>query len=1102
MRHVLSIGAACLALLLTLGSAETAPPAPSGDEFFEKEVRPILVERCQPCHGGKETKGNLKLTSRAALLKGGDRGPAAVPGKADESEMIRAIRHVDPPRMPPKQKLTDREIDVLTRWVKMGLPWPDAGDTKPPVRGPKFQITDEQRKFWAFQPVKVVPPPEVKDKAWPRSDLDRYILAALEAKELRPAKQADKRTLLRRATFDLTGLPPTPEEVDAFLKDESPDAFAKVVDRLLASPAYGERWGRHWLDLVRYADSFDARGLGGEGDIAHAWRYRDWVADAFNRDLPYSEFVRDQIAGDLVPAKDGFNKAGVIATGFLAIGNWGGGDADKEKLLTDIADDQVDVVSRTFMGLTVACARCHDHKFDPISTADYYGLAGMFFSTHILPDVGPKTNGPPMLQIPLESPEQAAPRKTYQQRLADAEKELKAVTAKHYAEFAKAQQADTAKYLLAAWDYRHPADKQAPPALAEFAKTKGLHAYALRQWLDYLDGGEYRLMTKPVRDVAGFKGVHGWRGEPDCPNLLVNTTDKEVSILTFKLPPKSAAVHPGPKSGVAVAWRSPVSGTVRVSGGVTDADPQGGDGIAWAVDHRGTRGVAELANGDFPNGGAQRFDKGKTPERLRSIKVQTGDRIELLVLPKANHICDTTVVDLTIALDDGSQSWNLAADLVDDPLADGNGNPHGDKHGNAGVWYFLDMADAPRDGGAAPAALSAWKGVAADVAAGKRDRKALEEAALAFQKAFSAPADRNPFYIKRAEDQAALPEAARAELAKRAADLAALKKKPPPPPELANGAQDGGVPGSPHAGVHDVRIHRRGRYDSLGDLVPRRFPEILAGDKQTAITNGSGRLQLAEWLTRSDHPLTARVMVNRIWQYHFGEGIVRTPSNFGKLGERPSHPELLDYLADQFVRSGWSVKAMHRQIMLSATYRQASDADDATRKADPDNRLFGRMNRRRLEAEAIRDNLLSAAGKLDPKRGGPAVRDFNTPRRTLYLMTIRSDRSGFGPLFDSADSTAPVDRRTVSTVAPQALFLLNHPFALEQAKALAKRVQSEAKDDEVRIARAYRLLYARPPSAEETCIGQEFLRRAPKQDRAWEEYCHILVCANEFIYID
>jgi len=267
-----------------------------------------------------------------------------------------------------------------------------------------FHISDEQRHFWAFEPVKVAPAPQVKAKDWPRSDVDRYILAALEAKGLKAAKPAGKRTLLRRATFDLTGLPPTPEEMDAFLKDDSPDAFAKVVDRLLSSPAYGERWGRHWLDLVRYTDSFDARlKPGDEMDCGDAWRYRDWVIDAFNRDMPYDEFVRNQIAGDLLPSKERFNRSGIIATSFLALGNWGGGDADKDKLLTDIVDDQVDVTSRTFLGLTVACARCHDHKFDPISQADYYALGGIFFSTHILPNVGPKTNGPPMLRIPLLS---------------------------------------------------------------------------------------------------------------------------------------------------------------------------------------------------------------------------------------------------------------------------------------------------------------------------------------------------------------------------------------------------------------------------------------------------------------------------------------------------------------------------------------------------------------------------------------------------------------------------------------------------------------------------------------------------------------------------
>jgi hypothetical protein len=742
MRLVLLLASSLAGALLAGPTTRAGTP---GEEFFEKEVRPLFVEHCLKCHGDAKPKGGLRLTSRAAVLKGGDTGPAAVAEKPDDSLLIRAVRYNDMPQMPPKRKLTDRQIAVLTRWVKLGLPWPTIASNSTATAGRgEFHITEEQSRFWSFQPVKAVAPPNVRDTKWPRADLDRFILAALESKGLRPTKPADKRTLLRRATFDLTGLPPTPAEVETFLRDDKPDAFARVVDRLLASPAYGERWGRHWLDLVRYTDSFDARGLGGEMDCADAWRYRDWVVQAFNRDLPYDRFVTDQIAGDLVPCSEGFNRDGIIATGFLALGNWGGGDADKEKLLTDIADDQVDVVSRTFLGLTMACARCHDHKFDPISTADYYGLAGIFFSTHILPNVGPKTNGPPMLRIPL-------------------------------------------------------------------------------------------------------------------------------------LPPTELAAR----------------------------------------------------------------QKTKTP-----------------------------------------------------------------------IPY-------------------------------------------------------------------------------------------------ANGAQEGGVPGSPHAGVHDVAIHIRGRYDRLGERVPRRFPEILAGRQQKPITSGSGRLQLAQWLTRPDHPLTARVMVNRIWQQHFGEGIVRTPSNFGKLGQSPSHSELLDWLAHEFVRSGWSIKHIHRLVMLSATYQQSCEAAPPLYPprnggdkggGDPDNHLFGRMSRRRLEAEALRDAVLAVSGRLDRTMGGPGARDFATPRRTLYLMTIRSDRAGFGPLFDVADPTAPVDKRTISTVAPQALFLLNNSFLLEQTRVLAKRIVAAEKTDRGRIEWSYALLYGHPPSSEEVRIGLDFLRRAGES--GWEEYCQVLLCANEFCYVD
>jgi hypothetical protein len=784
--------AVCLLLLAPAGVSRGADDGPG--EFFEKQVRPILVERCSECHGAaRKPKGGLRLISRESVLKGGDSGPAVVIGKPSESLLIDAIHYIEEPKMPPTAKLSEREIETLTRWVTIGLPWPEADAAKLPAAAadtrPEFKITDEQRRFWSFQPIKRVPPPAVKDAGWPRSDIDRFILAALEKRDLKPAAASDRRTFIRRATYDLTGLPPTPAEVEAFVADTASDAFDSLIDRLLASPRYGERWGRHWLDLVRYTDSFDARiaGSNNEMDINDSWRYRDWVVDAFNRDMPYDQFVTHQIAGDLLPAGEpgDLNIDGTIATGLLAIGNWGGGDADKEKLLTDIADDQVDVVSRAFMGLTVACARCHDHKFDPISTKDYYGLAGIFFSTHILPNVGPKTNGPPMLRIPLVSKAENAARERYSKSMKDLESKLKQ------------------------------------------AQTRSSEA---------------------------------------------------------------------------------------------------------------------------------------------------------------------------------------------------------------------------------------------------------EEAESAAE--------------------------ARASLAKIRDEIESLKKKPPLPVRLANGAREGGVPGSPHAGVHDVRVHVRGSYARLGDLVPRHFPAIVEGESPPKIVEGSGRLELARWLTAPEHPLTARVMANRVWQQHFGAGIVRTSSNFGKLGERPTHPELLDDLARNFVEGGWSIKRLHRAIMLSATYRQSSEADPATFQADPDNRLFGRMNRRRLDAESIRDSLLFAANRLDLSVGGPSTRDPNVPRRSLYLMTIRSDRSSFGPLFDAADPTAMVDIRTISTVAPQALYLLNNAFVVDQARALAKRLTG---DNEARIDRAHAILFGRPPTEEERQVARDSLAafaRAGGADSAWPAYCHVLLCTNEWIYTD
>jgi cytochrome c553 len=1066
-------------------------PNPRDVEHFESKVRPLLVDKCYSCHGAQKQRGGLRVDSREAMLKGGDSGAALVPGDPQKSLLVRALHYAGELKMPPAGKLKSEEIAALSQWVQSGAPWPTvpaANATNPATKESAVEITPQQRAFWSFQPVQRSAVPRVKNKHWAKSPIDSFILAELEKRGLQPAPPADKRTLLRRATFDLTGLPPTPDEVRAFLDDKAPDAYEKVIDRLLASPQYGERWGRHWLDVARYADSLDARGIGGEGDISEAWRYRDWVVEAFNRDLPYDQFIKQQIAGDIIAAsEESFDASKVVATSLLSIGNWGNGDADKEKLQTDIADDQVDIVTRGFMGLTVSCARCHDHKYDPISTRDYYGLAGIFFSTHILPKMAAKGSGENPLRVALASPAELENRKTHVTKLGEAEAQWNKAKDEAYSTYAREMLPQTARYLMALYDFqKHPAE-QADRSIEQFAMQNNLHPHALRQWKNYIGWGEYRLMSTPLRDVMGNPGVHGFRGGEDTPSLLVNTNNETKKLGTFSVPALAVNMHPGPKEGVALIWKSPQDGTFKVNGGVTDADKECGDGIAWAIDLRRSGLAQEVAKGEIASGGSQKFEE-------LSLELKKGDSIEVLILPKETHFCDSTTVDFNLEAADG-KVWNLARDIVADLHQNGKGNPHSDSFGNPGVWSFGDMAGTARGQkieGDSP--LARWQ----KALSGSREQAQI--AAGEFQKSFAVVDKNSPFWINQPGDESALSSVARDDLAKRLATLNDLRKIAFPPLQYANAAQEGGVPGTPYEGFHDVQVHKRGSYTKLGEQVPRAFPAVLNYEKQNALaTKGSGRLELAKWLASDKHPLTARVLVNRLWQHHFGEGIVRTPGNFGFLGERPTHPQLLDYLASEFTQDGWSLKKMHRALMLSATYQQASQALPKTQKADPDNRLFGRMMRRRLEAEAIRDNLLFVAGRLNLERGGPSIRDFKTPRRTLYITTIRSDRAGYGPLFDAADSTAIIDKRTVSTVAPQALFLMNDPFVMEQAQAFAKRFENEA-DLAKRINAAYETLFGRAPTKEEMEIGHKFLKDS--DGKAWEQYCQILLCSNEFVYVD
>ncbi len=748
-------------------------------EDFEKHIRPLLAEHCLKCHGPTKQSGGLRLDSRDSLLKGGATGPAVVSGKPDESLLLKAVAHKGDLRMPPKGKLKDEEVAKLRDWVRHGLPWPTTKDTP----ATKEVVTAQHRRWWAFQPV--VRPEIPQHKPQIANPIDAFVFAKLEAKGLKPAPPAERRTLIRRLTFDLIGLPPTPEQVEAFVKDDSPDAFEKVVDRLIASPEYGQRWARHWLDVVRYADYHDGnpKARNPVCEPLEAWRYRDWVVRSFNHDLPFDDFIRHQIAGDLLPSPDGKQPYadGLIATTFLVNGAWDRGDADKEKMVSDMVDDQIDTVGKAFMGLTLACARCHDHKFDPVAQTDYYAMAGIFYSTRMLTELGTKGGEITLQRRPLVPKE--------------------------------------------------PVEKR----------------------------------TRQVKQIAGL-------------NAILADMDKK----TPKPPPD---------------------------------DP------------------------------------------TRELLVEQRDRIQKELLPE---------------------------------------------------------------------------------------------------------------------------------------------------PPLALAVSEGGVPGGLFPKVQDVPVHLRGSYTRLGPVIPRGMPKFFAGDRQSKIASGSGRLELANWVAAKDNPLTARVIVNRVWQWHFGTGLVRTPNNFGMLAEPPSHPELLDWLATEFVEDGWSLKKLHRRILLSATYQQSSAVPRATLARDPENRWLGRFTPRRLEAEAIRDSMLFVTGRLDLAPLGPATHDLNTAHRSLYVQTARWDRGNFATLFDAANPDASVENRDVSTVAPQALFLLNHDFVLSQAKYLADRVtREEPKDETARVQRLFQLAFARPATADAMKIARGLLagqKNGP--ETAWRDLAHVLLSSNEFVYLD
>jgi hypothetical protein len=898
------------------------PAPPDASAFFEKRVRPVLAQNCQKCHGAAKQASGLRLDSRDAVLRGGATGPAVVPGDPEDSPLIRAVRHEGDVRMPPKGRLPESAVRALTDWVRMGAPWPDEAR---PTAGPAGDRAEAARRHWAFRRVQGVTPPPVSDATWAASPVDSFILAGLEARGLRPSGPADKRTLIRRATFDLIGLPPTEQEIAGFEADASPDAFARVVDRLLASPHYGERWGRHWLDVARYADT-KGYVFVDERRYPFAYTYRDWVIRAFNEDLPYDQFLVRQIAADRLPT-DADDNRDLAALGFLTVGRRFLNDQN------DIIDDRIDVVTRGLMGLTVACARCHDHKYDPIPTADYYSLYGVFASS----------------LEPAELPEirPSGPRPGFEDYLAQGRRRKAEVDA--YLEKKRAEiQGQIREKLVAAFVAAYDLGFQpGHPRLDDSARQLGMGAERFR-W----------LVGRLERSLARTKDAHDplfgpWHALAALP---ADRFADEAGAALARLVPGTAEGRP--------------------------ADPLV------------VRTLAE------PPPGSMREVARRFGELFRRAATEAGPE------------------------------W-------------------------AALRAELDSAEG----------------------------------------AFTLPID---------EVAQALHQGEQGELAKLSKKLGELEISHPGAPPRAMVLEDAPEPAEP-------RVFLRGNPGRPGPQVPRRSPAILAGADRRPFREGSGRLELARAIVSPENPLTARVMVNRVWMHHFGQGLVRTPGDFGLRSEPPSHSELLDFLARRFVEGGWSVKALHRLILLSRTYQQASDDRDECRDADPTNALLWRQNRRRLDFEAMRDGLLAVAGRLDRTVGGRPVSITEPPfstRRTVYALVDRQNLDGLFRTFDFASPDATSPRRHATIVPQQALFLMNSPFVAEQARHLAASLEATgpAAPGE-RVRQLYRRVLGRDPEARELERASRFLA-APLDAgdsppaTPLEVLAQVLMLTNEFFYID
>ena len=910
-------------------------PESAALEFFEKKVRPLLVAKCYECHSEKDVNGGLRLDSKQAVAKGGDTGAVVIPGKPDESLLIEAIRYENRDlQMPPKNRLTNEEVLILEKWVAIGAP--DPRNSSPIMAGPTGMSIEEGRQFWSLKPVSNPDVPSVKETTWVNTPVDNFVLRRLEDAGLAHAPKADKRTLIRRATLDLIGLPPTVDEIKDFLADDSPDAFQKVTGRLLASPQYGARWGRHWLDVARYADS---NGLDENLAFGNAWRYRDYVVNSFNSDKPFHRFVIEQLAGDLVP---GANRETRIATGYLSLGAKVLAEPDKEKLFMDTIDEQLDSTGKAFFAMTIGCARCHDHKFDPLKQADYYSLAAIFKSTRTFGDT-------------------------------------QTGVIKHWYEhkFATAEELERLKAVDAEIDRKKSAANSYKSAAVSKIRTE-----ARSKVIEYLIASVGLSPNPSLTDVA----------------VVAKQYDLHPRILHH------CRLH-----------------------------------IEY---HRDTELYAEwhaAVSSGKPEDAKTRIEKHYRPLFDRAAKASKED-----------------------------------------------------KKGDAKNDDLLKLA------------ISELNDTTGLLAVPSKPEFALDPETL------------KEYY--RLKEEARLVES-------HAPDVSA-----------SMGVSDGDV-------LASLPIHIRGSHRNLGTPVPRDFPQVMRTSSTRPILprNQSGRLEFARWAANTQHPLTARVFVNRVWRWHFGAGLVRTTENFGKLGDRPSHPKLLDWFARQFMQSGWAIKDLHRLIMSSSVYQMDSIHPEQGRaaKLDPENRLLWKFQMQRLEAEQVRDSILASSGRLDKSLGGKTIplrnrqfvfdhtsidhTKYDSLRRAIYLPVVRNNLYPMFAQFDFPDPTMPTGSRSTTVVAPQALLLMNSTLVMDSADELAKSLLAFDGNNYQRVHMAYERTLGRLPSAKEAERAVAFIANLnnrlqakkpssnvvfdgpvpapPNQPKAWSMLCQSLFATNEFIYV-